>query len=200
MRAHRAHKRSARRSHTDNDLSLAGLGYGACHTLKVCVAVRTGQSLLGSVYRHTALMESSTQWPTPEKHQRSACTRPPSQARKSAKDAVQLRSKKFLHSVGRSLYCTIVQFNETPTMRDKIALEEHFAIDLTIAQSKIYAPDDVWARLKANLLDIEQQRLQRMDEGGTAFSILSLNSPGIQSLHDPKYACDAERFITHAHE
>jgi hypothetical protein len=29
-------------------------------------------------------------------------------------------------------------------MRDKIALEEHFAIDLTIEQSKIYAPDDVW--------------------------------------------------------
>jgi hypothetical protein len=55
-------------------------------------------------------------------------------------------------------------------------------------------------RLKANLLDIEQRRLQRMDEGGTAFSILSLNSPGIQRLHDPKYACDAERFITHAHE
>src|SRR5882762_5919941 len=78
-------------------------------------------------------------------------------------------------------------------MRNKIALEEHFAIDLTIEQSKIYAPSDVWARMKANLLDIEHQRLERMDEGGTAFSILSLNSPGIQSLHDPKVACDVAR-------
>ena len=39
-------------------------------------------------------------------------------------------------------------------MRNKIALEEHFAIDLTIDQSKIYAPGDVWARMKSNLLDV----------------------------------------------
>jgi len=78
-------------------------------------------------------------------------------------------------------------------MRNKIALEEHFAIDLTIDQSKIYAPGDVWARLKSNLLDIEHQRLERMDEGGTEYSILSLNSPGIQSLHDAKQARDVAR-------
>ena len=78
-------------------------------------------------------------------------------------------------------------------MRNKIALEEHFATDLTIDQSKIYAPGDVWVRLKANLLDIEHQRLERMEEGGTDYSILSLNSPGIQSLHDPKNAIDVAR-------
>ena len=44
-------------------------------------------------------------------------------------------------------------------MKNKIALEEHFAIDLTIDQSKIYAPPAVWERLKSSLLDIEQQRL-----------------------------------------
>lgn len=67
-------------------------------------------------------------------------------------------------------------------MKNKIALEEHFAIDQTIDQSKTYSRPVVWERLKANLLDIEHQRLERMDEGGTAFSILSLNSPGIQGI------------------
>src|SRR5260221_13350980 len=78
-------------------------------------------------------------------------------------------------------------------MRNKIALEEHFAIDLTIDQSRIYAPGDVWARMKANLLDIEHQRLERMEQGGTEFSILRFNSPGIQSLHEPKSARDVAR-------
>jgi predicted TIM-barrel fold metal-dependent hydrolase len=71
----------------------------------------------------------------------------------------------------------------------KIALEEHFAIDLTIDQSKIYSQAAVWARLKANLLDVEQQRLERMEE----FSILSLNSPGIQGIPNVKEAIDVSR-------
>jgi len=49
-------------------------------------------------------------------------------------------------------------------VKNKIALEEHFAIDLTIEQSRIYAPPVVWERLKAALLDIEQQRLERMEQ------------------------------------
>jgi 2,3-dihydroxybenzoate decarboxylase len=73
-------------------------------------------------------------------------------------------------------------------VKDKIALEEHFATGLTIEQSRIYAPPAIWERLKAGLLDLEQQRLERMDEGGTAFSILSLNSPGIQGIPDPAEA------------
>jgi len=75
-------------------------------------------------------------------------------------------------------------------MRNKIALEEHFAVDLTIDQSKNYAPPEFWPRLKANLPDIETLRLERMEQGGTSYSILSLNSPGIQSPHDPKNAID----------
>jgi len=78
-------------------------------------------------------------------------------------------------------------------VKNKIALEEHFAIDLTIAQSQIYAPPAIWERLKSGLLDIEQQRLERMDEGGTAFSILSLNSPGTQGIPDPKEATQVAR-------
>ena len=78
-------------------------------------------------------------------------------------------------------------------MRNKIALEEHFAIDLTIDQSKIYALPVIWEKLKANLLDIEQQRLERMEEGGTEFSILSLNSPGIQGIPDAREAIDTAK-------
>src|SRR6202008_1215162 len=75
-------------------------------------------------------------------------------------------------------------------MRNKIALEEHFAIDLTIEQSKGYAPSHVWEMLKSNLLDIEQQRLERMEQGGTEYSILSLNSPGIQSIANAREAIE----------
>ena len=42
-------------------------------------------------------------------------------------------------------------------MKNKIALEEHFAIDLTIDQSKIYALPVIWEKLRANLLDIDAQ-------------------------------------------
>ena len=34
-------------------------------------------------------------------------------------------------------------------MKNKIALEEHFAIDLTIEQSRIYALPVIWEKLKA---------------------------------------------------
>src|SRR6201998_4186917 len=78
-------------------------------------------------------------------------------------------------------------------MRNKIALEEHFAIDLTIDQSKIYAPSHGWEMLKSNLMDIEHQRLERMEQGGTEYSILSLNSPGIQGIPDIKQAIDVAR-------
>ena len=75
-------------------------------------------------------------------------------------------------------------------MKNKIALEEHFAIDLTIGDSQVYARPEVWAGLKANLLDFEQQRLDQMDEWGTEFSILSLNSPAVQAIPEPKRAIE----------
>lgn len=78
-------------------------------------------------------------------------------------------------------------------MRDKIALEEHFAIDLTIADSQVYARPEAWVTLRANLLDFEHQRLEQMDAWGTAFSILSLNSPAVQGIADPARARDVAR-------
>jgi predicted TIM-barrel fold metal-dependent hydrolase len=73
-------------------------------------------------------------------------------------------------------------------MEGKIALEEHFAIDLTIEQSKIYAKPGVWEKLRADLLDVEHQRLEMMERGGVGFSILSLNAPGTQGYPDPAEA------------
>ena len=78
-------------------------------------------------------------------------------------------------------------------MQDKIALEEHFAIDLTIGDSQVYARPEVWATLKSNLLDFEQQRLEQMDAWGTGFSILSLNSPAVQGIPDVARAIDVAR-------
>jgi len=62
-------------------------------------------------------------------------------------------------------------------MKDKIALEEHFAIDLTIEQSRIYARPGVWEKLRADLLDVEQQRLERMEERIWAKQYFVLNPP-----------------------
>jgi predicted TIM-barrel fold metal-dependent hydrolase len=78
-------------------------------------------------------------------------------------------------------------------VKDKIALEEHFAIDLTIEQSRIYAKPGVWEKLRADLLDVEQQRLERMEGSGTGFSILSLNAPGTQGIPDPAQAIDVAK-------
>jgi gamma-resorcylate decarboxylase len=78
-------------------------------------------------------------------------------------------------------------------VKNKIAVEEHFAVDLTADPLKIYSQPALWQRLKANLLDIEQQRLERMEAGGTAFSIQSLNSPGIQGIPNVKEAIDVSR-------
>ena len=73
-------------------------------------------------------------------------------------------------------------------MQDKIALEEHFAIGLTIEDSRVYARPEAWAGLRGKLLDFESQRLEQMDAWGTRFSILSLNSPAVQGIPDPQQA------------
>ena len=75
-------------------------------------------------------------------------------------------------------------------MKNKIALEEHFAIESTIDDSRVYARPEVWETLRRNLLDMEQQRLEQMDQWGTGFSILSLNSPAVQGIVDPKRATE----------
>lgn len=77
-------------------------------------------------------------------------------------------------------------------MLSKIALEEHFgAVDPNIVeQSATHFTPDAWPEHRSRLLDLHEKRLQTMDECGIDKAILSLLSPGIQSLHDPAQAID----------
>jgi predicted TIM-barrel fold metal-dependent hydrolase len=78
-------------------------------------------------------------------------------------------------------------------MTGKIALEEHFAIPETIADSTSYAAGTGWSTLEQRLLDRERHRLSEMDTYGIELAILSLNSPGIQGIADPARALDVAR-------
>jgi len=86
-------------------------------------------------------------------------------------------------------------------MVHKIALEEHFgATDPNIVeQSATHFTSDAWPAHRDMLLDIHDSRLQLMDECGIDKAVLSLLSPGIQSLHDSAQAVDwAQRLNDYA--
>lgn len=78
-------------------------------------------------------------------------------------------------------------------MQGKIALEEHFATRDTIGDSEPYFGADVWPTKKAQLLDILDERLRRMDDCGIELSIVSLNSPAVQARTDRQLAIDVAR-------
>lgn len=80
-------------------------------------------------------------------------------------------------------------------MVSKIALEEHFgATDPNIVeQSAEHFTPDTWPDHRARLLDLHDHRLRLMDEAGIELAVLSLLSPGIQSLHERAQAVDWSR-------
>jgi gamma-resorcylate decarboxylase len=79
-------------------------------------------------------------------------------------------------------------------MQGKVALEEHFAIAETLADSNaFFQNDDVWAELKARLLDIHGRRLKLMDLHGIETTILSLNAPAVQAVRDRARAKELAR-------
>ena len=51
-------------------------------------------------------------------------------------------------------------------MKGKIGLEEHFAIDDTLNDSKGFFPDDIWAEVRDRIIDLHGRRLRLMDEFG----------------------------------
>lgn len=69
-------------------------------------------------------------------------------------------------------------------MNGKIALEEHFALPETLADSTAFVPADYWPELEARLLDIQDRRLREMDAHGIDTMILSLNAPAVQAIPD----------------
>ena len=78
-------------------------------------------------------------------------------------------------------------------MQGKIALEEHFAVEQTLADSKGFFPDSIWQELRHRLLDIHDTRLGQMDEQGIELCILSLNAPTVQAVPDVRAAGELAR-------
>ncbi len=73
-------------------------------------------------------------------------------------------------------------------MRGKIDLEGHFAIQDTVGDSEVYFDKDVWPKFAEKILGFTNIRLEEMDQYGIEKMILSLNSPAIQAITDPKKA------------
>jgi gamma-resorcylate decarboxylase len=78
-------------------------------------------------------------------------------------------------------------------MQGKIALEEHFAIPETLADSLGFVPERVREELKSRALDLHGRRLALMDEHGIEMMLLSLNAPTVQALPDPARASELAR-------
>ena len=78
-------------------------------------------------------------------------------------------------------------------MMKKIALEEHFALEETVADSAGFVPSSYWEELKGRLLDIHDRRLREMDQHGIDLMILSLNAPTVQAIPDPVHAYELSR-------
>jgi 2,3-dihydroxybenzoate decarboxylase len=78
-------------------------------------------------------------------------------------------------------------------MRDKIAIEEHFAVDDTLRESTEYALPGQLNAFERRMLDLDDERLREMEAHGVGFAILSLNAPGVQSVFDPRKAVDVAR-------
>ena len=78
-------------------------------------------------------------------------------------------------------------------MKGKIALEEHFAIDDTVNDSKGFFPDEVWQEVRSRVLDLHDRRLRLMDQYGIEMMLLSLNAPAVQAIPDSAQANEIAR-------
>ena len=78
-------------------------------------------------------------------------------------------------------------------MIGKIALEEHFALPETLADSTRYASGHSWSLLEHRLLDLHDHRVSEMDAHGISYAILSLNSPAIQAVANRARAIEIAR-------
>src|SRR4051812_12319908 len=77
-------------------------------------------------------------------------------------------------------------------MKNKIALEEHFAIEATLSDSQVFG-EHVWPELKDRLLDVDNKRLRQMDAHGVGMMILSLNAPAVQAIADKTRAIEVAK-------
>jgi len=82
-------------------------------------------------------------------------------------------------------------------MNNKIAVEEHFAIEGAKKYKNDVMDAPTFADVRRRLIDTESLRLEAMDKAGLELSILSFNSPGIQAETD---AADAVRAAREAND
>jgi len=75
----------------------------------------------------------------------------------------------------------------------KIAVEEHMAPAGTLDQAADRFEPEAWRKLSNALMDIHGQLLSDMDASDVEMSVLSLNSPGIQSITDRKKAVEVAK-------
>ena len=87
-------------------------------------------------------------------------------------------------------------------MRGKIAFEEHFAVEETMEQTRVFAGDSSrLSEFNRQVVEIGDLRLAIMDKTGIEFAILSLNAPGIQSVLQTREAIElAKRTNDHLAE
>ncbi|HVB34961.1 MAG TPA: amidohydrolase family protein [Patescibacteria group bacterium] len=76
-------------------------------------------------------------------------------------------------------------------MQGKIAVEEHFAFQESVADAeRVAGRSPFWPVLKRRLVEFDQERLEEMDKAGIEFSVLALNSPAAQGMLSAKGAVD----------
>jgi predicted TIM-barrel fold metal-dependent hydrolase len=73
-------------------------------------------------------------------------------------------------------------------MKNKIGLEETFAIEETLGCSEKYFPKEVWPKFSAAITNLMDDRIQLMDENGMEIMVLSLNAPAVQAIPNKKEA------------
>lgn len=75
-----------------------------------------------------------------------------------------------------------------------IGIEEHFVTAALAgygASSKSIAKPEAWEKASRRMIDLFDERIALMDEGGLDVQVLSLNSPGLQAEENPKIAADS---------
>jgi 2,3-dihydroxybenzoate decarboxylase len=77
-------------------------------------------------------------------------------------------------------------------MQYKITLEDHFAIQATLNDSRVFGAH-VWEELGPRLTDFHDKRLRLMDAAGIEMMIASLNAPAVQAIFDVNRAIEVAR-------
>jgi predicted TIM-barrel fold metal-dependent hydrolase len=79
-------------------------------------------------------------------------------------------------------------------MQGKITIEEHFAFEGTLAGAEfLHGKSQFWPILKRQLVDLHEERIEKMDKLGIEFAILSLNAPAVQAMTNKKEAVELAR-------